>query len=392
MLCLLSLHSLTYCFPSPRFSLSFAHYVEFICFFLLLFASFYFSYFPSFPIGTMKIMVSIGTSCCCHHLSGIKILSALVYHSLNQFGWDISLNDVCVYQPAWFSIVTCLFTFGITYECSRSTTAGCFLFYHGYCARSLCVQLLVGTITIAIGAMCMTFYFWVRLEKCKIGWMVLLLHLHIFLWLPHGRLCFVLNMVGVHAMFLLVFFNYSPQLHQAYTLFYVIGTIGAMQLPVVGSAPIKSLEQLGPMFVFFCLQLRYISDAAYEKYFKEEKIDKFRIFQLKLFSAFAAILVISVVILAPTGWFGPVSSRIRGLFVQHTRTGNPLVDSVAEHQATHSSAYMKFFQDFCIISPLGILSLLWNRNEAKYFVLIYALIAAYFSRKMNRLMLLLFLL
>jgi dolichyl-diphosphooligosaccharide--protein glycosyltransferase len=35
------------------------------------------------------------------------------------------------------------------------------------------------------------------------------------------------------------------------------------------------------------------------------------------------------VILLPTGYFGPLSSRVRGLFVKHTRTGNPLVDSVA---------------------------------------------------------------
>jgi len=32
------------------------------------------------------------------------------------------------------------------------------------------------------------------------------------------------------------------------------------------------------------------------------------------------------------GYFQPLGARIRGLFVKHTRTGNPLVDSVAEHQ------------------------------------------------------------
>ena len=55
---------------------------------------------------------------------GLQILSAAVHFLLNKFGWSISLNDVCVYQPAWFAIVTCLFTFGISYEASRSTTAG----------------------------------------------------------------------------------------------------------------------------------------------------------------------------------------------------------------------------------------------------------------------------
>ena len=36
--------------------------------------------------------------------------------------------------------------------------------------------------------------------------------------------------------------------------------------------------------------------------------------------------------LAPTGYFGPLSVRVKGLFKMHTRTGNLLVDSVAEHQ------------------------------------------------------------
>eukprot|EP00965_Chrysotila_dentata_P033839 1126543-Pleurochrysis_carterae.AAC.1 len=42
--------------------------------------------------------------------------------------------------------------------------------------------------------------------------------------------------------------------------------------------------------------------------------------------------------LYPTGYFGPLSARVRGLFVKHTRTGNPLVDSVAEHQPANEQA------------------------------------------------------
>eukprot|EP01052_Picozoa_sp_SAG31_P048896 SAG31_NODE_10449_length_1137_cov_0.944123_1_plen_146_part_10 len=45
----------------------------------------------------------------------------------------------------------------------------------------------------------------------------------------------------------------------------------------------------------------------------------------------------------PTGYFGPFSARIRGLFVKHTRTGNPLVDSVAEHQPVRSPTFISVF-------------------------------------------------
>ena len=50
------------------------------------------------------------------------------------------------------------------------------------------------------------------------------------------------------------------------------------------------------------------------------------------FGIAAGAVAMVVALLFPTGYFGPLSSRVRGLFVKHTRTGNPLVDSVAEHQ------------------------------------------------------------
>ena len=46
----------------------------------------------------------------------------------------------------------------------------------------------------------------------------------------------------------------------------------------------------------------------------------------------AAVFLLVVFLIMPAGYLGPLSARVRGLFVQHTRTGNPLVDSVAEHQ------------------------------------------------------------
>ena len=63
-----------------------------------------------------------------------------------------------------------------------------------------------------------------------------------------------------------------------------------------------------------------------------------------VFGVAAAVGLVVVAVLWPTGYFGPLSSRIRGLFVAHTRTGNPLVDSVAEHQPANKSAYYQYLQ------------------------------------------------
>ena len=56
---------------------------------------------------------------------------------------------------------------------------------------------------------------------------------------------------------------------------------------------------------------------------------------VKVFVGAAVLGLVGIMFVMPTGYLGPLSSRIRGLFVKHTRTGNPLVDSVAEHQVCY---------------------------------------------------------
>lgn len=36
-------------------------------------------------------------------------------------------------------------------------------------------------------------------------------------------------------------------IHVSYTIFYIIGTYGAIHIPVVGMTPLKSLEQMIPL-------------------------------------------------------------------------------------------------------------------------------------------------
>jgi dolichyl-diphosphooligosaccharide--protein glycosyltransferase len=43
------------------------------------------------------------------------------------------------------------------------------------------------------------------------------------------------------------------------------------------------------------------------------------------------------------------------LFVKHTKTGNPLIDSVAEHQPASPGAYFQYLHDVCYIAPIGII-------------------------------------
>ncbi|KAL7508596.1 hypothetical protein ACHAXN_005670 [Cyclotella atomus] len=104
----------------------------------------------------------------------------------------------------------------------------------------------------------------------------------------------------------------------------------------------------------------------------------------------AAILGAAVVVvLYPPGYFGPISSRVRGLFVKHTKTGNPLVDSVAEHQAAKPEAYEQYLGLLMKLAPVGFgMVAIVDSNDASSFLLVYGMATYFFSHKMVRLILL----
>ena len=66
------------------------------------------------------------------------------------------------------------------------------------------------------------------------------------------------------------------------------------------------------------------------------------------------VVVAVAVALNQQGYFAPFGSRVRALFVKHTRTGNPLVASVAEHQPANEQAYQHYLHHIYSIVPFGL--------------------------------------
>jgi dolichyl-diphosphooligosaccharide--protein glycosyltransferase len=153
--------------------------------------------------------------------------------------------------------------------------------------------------------------------------------------------------------------------------------------------PLKSLEQLMPFFVFLGLQLMLFWEHHRKKH--NPTSAQLLAFQVKTAGAAALGLVVIVILLTPTGYFGPLSSRVRGLFVQHTRTGNPLVDSVAEHQPASSDAYFQNLYYVYYLAPVGFLYTVFvkNKTDAGTFLVLWGVTCYFFSSKMARLIILL---
>merc|ERR1711959_872387 len=93
--------------------------------------------------------------------------------------------------------------------------------------------------SLAVTAMVLTFYMWARSNRNEKSWPLGAAAglCYVYMVAAWGGYTFVLNMMGVHTFLLLACDYYSPQLHKAYSLFYILGTMGAIQIPVVGLAP-----------------------------------------------------------------------------------------------------------------------------------------------------------
>ena len=67
-------------------------------------------------------------------------------------------------------------------------------------------------------------------------WGVLCGLAYIYMVMAWGGFVFVLNMIGIHAAVLVACGRFTSKLHRAFSLFYVIGTLGAIRVPPVGRA------------------------------------------------------------------------------------------------------------------------------------------------------------
>ncbi|KAH8061963.1 Oligosaccharyl transferase STT3 subunit [Aureococcus anophagefferens] len=291
----------------------------------------WFDYRSWYPLGR-----PVGTTI----YPGMQLASVAIWRVLNELiGYEMSLNDVCVYVPVWFGVAATLLLGALTYECSRSANAA---------VASMLVMAVIpahlmrsvgggyDNESVAMTAMCLVFLLWVRSLRNDASWALGAAAgvAYVNMAASWGGYVFVGNMVAVHAFALVLLGRFGDRLHRAYSLFYVVGTFGATPI--------------------------YAAVAG---------------------AGFAVILA-----LFSTGFFGPISSRVRGLFVKHTRTGNPLVDSVAEHQPASASAYWHYLHYTAYGAPVGlVVVLVAGAFDAKTFIALYAVAAYFFANKMVRL-------
>uniref|UniRef100_A0A0R3RI18 dolichyl-diphosphooligosaccharide--protein glycotransferase n=1 Tax=Elaeophora elaphi TaxID=1147741 RepID=A0A0R3RI18_9BILA len=318
---------------------------------------------------------------------GLMVTSGTIHYILSVLNISVHIRDICVFLAPTFSGLTAIATYFLTKELwtpGAGLFAACFIAISpGYTCRSVAGS--YDNEGIAIFALQFTYYLWVRSVKTgSVFWATLTALSYFYMVSAWGGYVFIINLIPLHVFTLILIGRYCSKLYIAYTTFYVLGQIMAMQIPFVGFQPVKTSEHMAAAGVFGLLQV-----IAALKYMQHRVSRKE--FMTLFFGGVSLVFILGIsmiVVLTYTGYIAPWSGRFYSLWdTGYAKIHIPIIASVSEHQPT---TWGSFFFDLHItaaVFPVGLWYCVKNVNDERVFVILYAVTAVYFAGVMVRLML-----
>lgn len=253
----------------------------------------------------------------------------------------------------------------------------------GYISRSVAGS--YDNEAIAIFLLVFTFYLWIKAVKLGSAfWGALCALFYGYMVSAWGGYVFITNLIPLHVFVLVLMGRFSPRIYVAYCTWYALGTLASMQIPFVGFLPIRSSEHMSSLGIFGLLQLvgfvEFVRSGVPSKQFKT-----------LLFGFIATVFTIALgglVLLTVSGVIAPWTGRFYSLWdTGYAKIHIPIIASVSEHQPT---AWPAFFFDLNMLIwlfPAGVYLCFLKLNDEQVFIVVYAILASYFSGVMVRLML-----
>lgn len=200
---------------------------------------------------------------------------------------------------------------------------------------------------VAIFALIFSFYTWIKaVNTGSIGWAVGAALAYAYMVAAWGGYVFIINIIPIYVVVMTVSQRFTSRLYVAYSVFYVVGSLLAMQVPFVGFNVIQQAESAASHGVFVLVQLYALAR------FVQHRVgtDKFRslIWGASLL-AMGAVAVL-LLILQLTGKLGWTGRSLSLLDPTYAKKYIPIIASVSEHQPT---AWTSFFFDLHLAVPFA---------------------------------------
>jgi dolichyl-diphosphooligosaccharide--protein glycosyltransferase len=332
------------------------------------------------------------------------VTSGAIYHALRALTIPVDIRNICVLLAPGFSGLTAFATYLFTNEMSTSPSAGLLAAIFmgiapGYISRSVAGS--YDNEAIAIFLLVFTFYLWIKAVKLGSAfWGALCALFYGYMVSAWGGYVFITNLIPLHVFVLVCMGRFSPRLYVSYCTWYALGTLASMQIPFVGFLPIRSSEHMSALGMYWFIRPSGI---------KANFIGVFGLLQLVGFVEFVrsgvpskqfatllrgfvlAVFTIALgglVLLTVSGVIAPWTGRFYSLWdTGYAKIHIPIIASVSEHQPT---AWPAFFFDLNMLIwlfPAGVYLCFLKLNDEQVFIVVYAILASYFSGVMVRLML-----
>lgn len=301
----------------------------------------------------------------------------------------ISTRDACVFLAPVFAAFSCVAQFLLTHEVTGNKTtallsATLLSVSPAYISRSTAGSF--DNEGIAIFLLIFTFYLWIKAVKTgAMFWAALSAISYFCMALSWGGHVFIINIVPIHVLVLLLSGHYSAKVYVAYSTFYPLVTLGAMQVPFIGFNAVLKGESAGSHGNFALLQAYALLRWLYVQLPNDQFVRLFRAFLC------ACVATVGSGLLLALSW-GKLQWSGRSLTLLDPTYASkyiPIVASVAEHQPTVWSAYYFSLGPAMLFIPLGLFYSFQNLDPAYLFMIVYSTFAFYFSGIMVRLLLVL---
>jgi dolichyl-diphosphooligosaccharide--protein glycosyltransferase len=285
---------------------------------------------------------------------GIIVTAGAIHWILNALHFTIHIREVCVFFAPIFSMFTAIATYLLTSEL-KNESAGLFAaafvgIAPGYISRSVAGSF--DNEGIAIFLLVFTFYFWIKAVKLgSVFYSTLTALFYYYMVSAWGGYVFITNMIPVHVFVLMLMGRFSTRIYNAYSSFYVIGTIGSMTIPFVGFLPLQTSEHMAALGVFGLCQIMAFAEMIKSHIPAKE-------FKMLLQGSIVGVSAIGfaiLVVLLKVGYIAPFAGRFYSLWdTGYAKIHIPIIASVSEHQPT---AWTNFFFDLQIliaVFPAGV--------------------------------------
>ncbi|TPX48246.1 hypothetical protein SeMB42_g00700 [Synchytrium endobioticum] len=318
---------------------------------------------------------------------GIMVTAGIMHKFLHYINFPVDIRNICVFLAPVFSAFTAYATHLLTSEL-KDTSAGllsaAFIsIAPGYISRSVAGS--YDNEGIAIFLLMITFYFWIKaLKMGSVLYAGVAALFYFYMVSAWGGYVFIINLIPLHAFALILMGRYSNRLYVAYSTFYVLGTLGSMEIPFVGFQPTRTSEHMAALGIFGLLQLYAFCELVRSHLSQGQ----FKILFRAVISGFFIVGFAGLVALTFGGWIAPVTGRFYSLWdTGYAKKYIPIIASVSEHQPT---AWTSFFFDMQLLVPIfpaGVYFCFREMRDEHVFVILYAATASYFAGVMVRLIL-----